>query len=128
MKKVRRNLVICLSVTEIFSILAAFICYDLSKRGQISVGEGCAYCLVAHYILIYCHVMWYGFNRKDLEFTRVSRAIWTSLVLLFVSVLFCSRDGIPFLLIPFLLPLLMGLCSWADWWDTNISLKASLKR
>jgi len=128
MKKVRRNLVICLSVTEVISLLAAFICYNLSMRGQISVGEGCAYCLVVHYILIYCHVMWYGFNRKDSEFTRISRAEWTSLVLLFIPLLFYLRDGIPFVLVSFLLPLAMGLCSWADWWDTNISSKVSLKR
>ncbi len=111
------------------SLLIGFMCFALSTSGKISAEFAIVAMLFVQVVFTASNVLWFNDNLKDVEFTGVSRSMWTSLLFLFTLVLYFLRDtqAVVFITCTAFLPFVMAIAHWVVWCVKNVSFRVSLK-
>jgi hypothetical protein len=111
------------------SLLIGFMCFALSTSGKISAEFAIVATLFVQVVFTASNVLWFNDNLKDVEFTEVSRSMWTSLLPTFAIVLYFLRDtqAVVFITCTAFMPFVMATVHWVVWCVKNVSFRVSLK-
>ena len=111
------------------SLLIGFMCFALSTSGKISAEFAIVATLFVQVVFTASNVLWFNDNLKDVEFTEISRSMWTSLLPIFAIVLYFLRDtqAVVFITCTAFLPFVMAIAHWVVWCVKNVSFRVSLK-
>ena len=111
------------------SLLIGFMCFALSTSGKISAEFAIVATLFVQVVFTASNVLWFNDNLKDVEFTEVSRSMWTSLLPTFAIVLYFLRDtqAVVFITCTAFMPFVMATIHWVVWCVKNVSFRVSLK-
>ena len=115
--------------TLVGSLLIGFMCLALNTSGEISAEFAIVATLFFQVVFTTSNVLWFSDNMKDVEFTEVSRSMWTSLLFIFAIVLYFLRDtqAVVFIACTPFMPFVMTTIHWVVWCVKNVSFKVSLK-
>ena len=111
------------------SLLIGFMCFALSTSGKISAEFAIVATLFVQVVFTASNVLWFNDNLKDVEFTEVSRSMWTSLLPTFAIVLYFLRDtqAVVFITCTDFLTFVMAFAHWVVWCVKYVSFIVSLK-